>query len=545
MTLEDGRKAYRSGAWSDAYRLLTAASEQGGLEPQDLECLATAAYLTGADEHAVQAMQRAQRAWVESGATARAAKTACLVGFILMGPGERSRASGWFGRAARLLEDVDGPCVARGYVLLPKALQLVAGPDFQRALEVFEEAAGIGQRFGDLDLIAFARHGQARTMLRMGHVDDGLPLLDEVMIGVEAGDVSPVFAGVVYCSAIEACREIFDLDRARAWTYALDAWCGSQPGLVPYRGECFVQRAEMLRHQGAWDESLEESERACAWLMQPSPRPAAGEAFYQLAELHRLRGAFGRAETAYAEATRRGRSPQPGLARLRLAQGDAPAARSALERVLAEARRPSQRLEALPAIVDVALAVGDVGSAGRSANEIAELAEAIGTPAVRARADHARGAVLLAQGKPQEASAPLRSALEAWTSLGAVYEAACVRVRIGEACLRAGDLDTAALHFAAARDTFVRLGAAPALGRLEDVARAGGSPADTDRAGGLTPRELEVLRLVAAGDTNRGIGDALGISERTVERHVSNIFDKTGASSRAAATAFAYENDLL
>jgi DNA-binding CsgD family transcriptional regulator len=451
--------------------------------------------------------------------------------------GEMARGGGWLARARRMIEEGNLDCVERGWLLVPAAIQSFEA-DPTTAHATFGQAVEIGARFGDPDLVAIARNGQGWALIRLGQTAAGAALLDEAMVAVTAGEVSPFVAGGVYCAAIEACQESFDLRRAREWTAALTRWCESQPDLVPYRGQCLAYRAEIMRLHGDWPDAMEEAQRARDRL---SGHPAVGMVFYQQGELHRLRGEFPEAEEAYRQANQWGHSPQPGLAELRLAQGDVAAAAAAIRRVIDETQDRAARSRVLAASVEIGLAIDDVGAARAAADELSQIAADLDAPLLRAGSARATGAVLLAEGDARAACDTLRRAWTAWRELEAPYEAARVRVLVGMACRALADEDTAEMEFDAARSVFEQLGAAPDLARVDSLLRR----ATSRETHGLTPRELQVLRLVSAGRTNKAIAAELVLSERTVDRHLSNIFTKLRVSSRTAATAYAYEHRLL
>lgn len=539
--LELGRDAARRRAWGEAFARLAAADRRAPLAPPDLMQFAMVAHLIGRDTEGADLWARAYRGFLAAGEVERAARCAFWLAFGLLEKGENAQANGWLARARRLLDDGERDCVEQGYLLLPLALQQVAAGDIAAAHATFTRAAGIGERFADRDLTTLARHGQGRTLIGRGELARGVELLDEAMIAVTGGEVFPIIVGTVYCSVISACHEMFDLRRAQEWTEALSRWCDAQPDLVPYRGACLVRRAEIMQLHGAWPEALSEARRACERLSEPPGQQGLGAAYYQEAELHRLRGDVAAAEQAYRRASECGRSPEPGLALLRLAQGQVDAAVAAIRRVLLEIKDRRIRPRMLAAGVEIMLAANDGPAAREAARELADIAGRMEVPFLRAVSAQAEGAVQLAEDRYEAALVDLRRAAHAWAELGAPYEGARVRVLLGLACRALGDQDTAALELDAAARVFQELDARPDLARVQGLSREAVPPA----TGRLTGRETQVLRLLAAGSTNRVIATRLSISEKTVARHVSNIFTKLGLSNRAAATAYAYEHGLL
>jgi DNA-binding CsgD family transcriptional regulator len=539
--LERGRESYVRRAWKDAYDSLSGADEAAGLGAADLELLATSAYMLSRDDEHASALERAHHAHAAAGALLPAARCASWLGITLMLRREPGRATGWFGRAQRLVEREQRDCVERGYLLVPVVEQQLFLGHYGAAYEAAGAAAAIAERFGDGDLLALAVHKQGYALVKQGRLDEGLGLLDEAMVAVTAGELTPIVTGLVYCSVIAGCQEVHAVRRAAEWTNALTQWCEQQPDIVAFTVRCLVHRAEIMKLRGAWPEALQEARQAGRRFALGGNRAGAADAHYQQGEVHRLRGAFAAAEEAYREASRCGAEPQPGLALLRLAQGNGDAAAAAIRRAVGETDDRLERTRLLPAQVHIALAIGEVGEADSACRELSELSAGAEGGVLGAMAAHARGAVQLTQGDAGAALVALRQAWRVWQELGVPYEAARVRLLVGLACRALGDVDGAALELEAAREAFDGLGAAPDLAAVDELTRRA-EPAD---AHGLTPRELQVLRLVAAGETNRAIAAELVLSQRTVDRHVSNIFAKLGVSSRAAATAYAYEHRVI
>jgi DNA-binding CsgD family transcriptional regulator len=537
--LELGRESYASSAWGTAYESLVRADELEPLAAEDLELLATSAYMLGREDEWMRILERAYHRHAEAGEARRAALCAFWIGIHFALRGEMGPATGWLGRAQRLLES-EGECVERGYMLMPVIFEHEAAGDYEGASATAAAAAEIGDRFGDKDLFALAIDTQGEVLVRGGRVREGLGLLDEAMVAATTGELSPIVTGIVYCGVILACEEVYELRRAREWTAVLTRWCEQQPDLVAFTGRCLVHRAQLMQLQGAWPDALAEAERANRRFETAMNQAAAAKACYLQGEVYRLRGEFAEAEEAYRKASQLGSEPQPGWALLRLAQGRTDAAAAAIRRVVGETTAGLRRARLLPAYVEILLNVGDVEEARSACGELEEIAAGCDSDMLRAMLEHARGAVELAAGDAGAALVSLRQASQAWQELEAPYEAARARVLVAQACLALGDEEAFALELDGARSVFEGLGA------VRDVASVNSLTGSAESAAthGLTARELEVLRLIATGKSNREIASALVISEHTVARHVQNIFRKLGVPSRTAAGAFAFEHDL-
>ncbi len=538
--LARGRESYARRTWIDAYTLLSLADQAEPLGGGDLELLATSAYMLGRDDEFVRALERAHHADLDAGDQLRAARCAFWMAANLFVRGEMGRATGWLGRARRLVHREGRECVEQGYLLLLLMFEHEAAGDDEAAIVVAADAIAIGERFGDADLCALAAQDQGILLIKQGRVAEGLGLLDEAMVAVTAGELSPIVNGFVYCGVITGCQAAYEPRRAQEWTAALTRWCERQPDMVSFTGTCLVHRAEIMQMRGDWPDALDEARRAGERCAQAMNRSAAAQALYRQGELHRLQGRFAAAEAAYRRARDGGCEPQPGMALLRLAQGNGAAAAAAIRRLVAETSQRSKRVGLVTAYVEIMLAVGDVRAARDGCDELDELVERWKGPMVGAMAAHARGAVALAEGDAQTALIAGRHAGQAWRELEAPYEAARAGVLMGLACRGLGDEESSALELAAARGVFERLGAVPDLVALDALA-----PPPPGDEHGLTSRELQVLRLVASGKSNRDISAELVISEHTVARHVQNIFAKLGVPSRTAASAFAFTHDLV
>jgi DNA-binding NarL/FixJ family response regulator len=537
-----GRESYAASAWLDAYESLAHADQLDPLAAEDLELLARSAYMVGNDDDYLAGLERAHDLHLAAGEVPRAVRCAFWIGHNLLFRGQSARATGWFGRAQRLLEHDARDCVERGYLLIPVWLEQMASGDYDGGVRTAAQAAEIGERFGEADLVWLARDEQARALAKQGRLKEALALVDEVLVVAVAGELSPIVTGIVYCNTIAFCRDVYELRHAREWTETLTRWCERQPEMVAHNGLCLVHRAEIMELQGAWDEALDEARQAAERFTRGVLNElACGAALYRQGEIHRLRGEFAAAEEAYKGASRCAYEPQPGLALLRLAEGKAWVSVGSIRRVVGETTAPLLRARLLPAYVEIMLAVRDPGEARAASRELDEIVAGHGAEALGAMAAQARGSVALQNGDAAAALAALRSALTVWHDLAARYEIARTRTAIGLACRELHDEDTAVLELEAAREIFASLGARPDRARVDVYLRRAGAAG----AYGLTERELEVLRLAAAGKSNREIASVLVISEHTVARHMQNIFDKLGVSSRTAAGAFAVAHQLV
>jgi DNA-binding NarL/FixJ family response regulator len=531
--IEHARAAYASCRWGDAWRLLSGAPVDA-LDIDDLDRLATAAYLIGHDEEAFAGWARAHQLSADAGELHRAANFGAKLAQGLGFKGDLPRFRGWVDRTARLLEDAGIDCVEQGYLEYGLGMcSLFEAGDIGGAHAHFVHAGKIGARFAHRELTTLARIGEGRMLIYLGELSSGMALLDEAMVSIEAGELAPMATGDAYCTVIDACAELFDVTRCRAWTDSFARWCDTQQELVLYRGHCFLHRAELLTLLGPWPAALEEARCACDRLAAPVNVGALGAACVIEGDLRRLTGDLEGAEELYQRASEYGRDPQPGLSLLRVQQDRLDAAGPMIRRALGEAEDPMARARLLGAYVEIVLRAGDVAAASTAADELRGIATELGTALLRARAGVAAGAVLLAAEDPAAALVELRRAFNEFQALGVRSEAVQARRLVADACAALGDHDAAGIESAAAQAALVSLQGEPEVGE--------GLPSPD----GLTQREFEVLRLLARGKTNRVIAEDLVISEKTVASHVSHIFTKLGVTSRSAATAYAYDNELV
>jgi DNA-binding CsgD family transcriptional regulator len=556
------RELHLESRWAEACEEFAAADRLEPLTAEDLEKFAEAAQVLGRGEEAVKILRRAYEARVAAGDFDWAVTTAFWLWQALIMNREYARANGWVAQVRRLAQErlaQEGPAqedpapalpadVTRpvpmednGWLLVTDAYALIGLTDYEAAVQLLARAAQLASRSGQTDLVAFATTVWGRALIKAGRLKDGLSRLDEAMLSVIDRDTSARATSLLYCSAIATCHEAHEFARAREWTLALGAWLDSLAQLGgAYLGNCRVYRSRLMRLCGAWGDAVDEVALVCDDLSGGYGQLVAGHAFYELGEMYRLLG-NPEAEDAYRRASEYGAPTQPGLALLRLAQDDVETALVGIRRALTETTRPLERLELLTAGVTVMVAAGDFDAARAAVDELALIAQVYDTAAVRTEVAAARGAVALAEGDAATALPLLRSAAQWWREIEAPHAVATLAVLIALACRSLGDEEAAQLELESARATFTRLGARPDLHRVESLMH----PAQAVGSHGLSAREIEVLKLIAAGRTNRAIATELFLSERTVHRHVSNIFDKLGVRSRAAAVSYGVRHHLV
>lgn len=535
--LRAARDACAQYRWDLAHERYRELAMEGDLPIEDAAAYADAAWWLGRTDESLTLSEQLYHRCLQDEEVTSAARLAIEVGFLWLLRGESTVGSGWIGRATRLLREMP-ECVEHGYLRYLDVLDALDRGDVDRALAVARDMRALADRHDDQTLRAVATVYEGMATVGRGNIDEGLALLDEAMLPVRAGTVHPSWAGNLYCQLMALFIDLADVPRARAWTDATERWCDLHSNAAMFIGICRVHRAQLLYLEGAWRDAEQRATRACHDLADMNVEVVAA-AWYQIGELRRVQGDLDSAEQAFTQANELGRDPQPGLALVRLAQGRPSTAAAAVSAALAAVEQPPKRAPLLAAQVDIADAMGVADVGLEAARELTTVAETFATPGLLALARQAAGAARLLADEPDRALPLLRDACRRWRELGARYETARVRELLARALAAVGDTDTAAREHAAAQVAFRDLGAA-----LE-VSDARGAPAPAHLPGGLTLREVEILRRVADGGSNADIAAALTISERTVERHVSNIFGKLEVSSRIEAARFAFVNRLV
>ena len=532
--LVQARRTFEQGDWAGA-GATWAEVDRDELSDDDLDRLAVVNELLGHRDECVEVLQLAYARYEAADATAQAVRTAFRLAMVHSSGGDTAVAAGWTARAERLLDDLDDGGLERGYVTFLRFFRHLGAGEIDLATQCAAEVAACGRRFGDADLSTIGLSALGRIEMYAGKVAAGLALFDEAMAQVVAGGLSPIFAGHAYCTMIEGCQEVSDLGRAAEWTEALSHWCDQQSGMVAFTGQCAVHRGQIMAMRGAYREAIEEFERAIARYTEIGTPISAGQAYAERGEVLRLLGDLPAAEDSYEAATDHGYETQPGLALLWFSQGRLDAASAAIRRLLVEPLGPVQRSRVVPAAIEILESTVDVGEL---VDELEATARSFGCSALLAKAAHARGRQQLSDTDPAGALPYVRKATGLWAGLDCAYEVARVAVDTARALRLLGDAESAAQTLRTAHATATRLGAQPLLAEIEHEL----APAAPPR--GLTQREVEVLRLVARGKSNAEIAETLVLSERTVARHLSNIFTKLDVTSRTSAAAFAFEHGL-
>jgi ATP/maltotriose-dependent transcriptional regulator MalT len=536
--LVSARAEFERGDWSAALERWSAVGRDG-LTAEDLASSAAAAHLLGRIDDALDRYRRAFELRGSEGDTAGAARCAFHLAMISGTSGDRSASAAWLARGERLVESLPAGSLESGYIAFARMFSHLGSGRFAEAGACAVEATEAGRRHDDPNLLATGLCAQGRMAIYGDRIPAGLSLLDESMLEATSHVLAPVMLGHVYCTAIEGCQEVSDLRRVVEWTQLLHRWCADQPGLVTFTGQCALLRAQVMRARGAWDAALDELAAAIERYRLAGATDAVGQAECERGDLLRLRGDLDAADAAYQLSAEHGYDPQPGSALLWLARGRTSAAVAAVRRLLGEPGPSVRRSRVLPAAVDVFLASNDVDGARECALELDGLAEAFASELLSAAAATAWGRVQLAAGDPSGALPYLRKAHQAWVRLDLPYEAALAQATSGRALLALGDHESAQRALTSARDVLASVGARLDVEALDQLVSPGTRPA------GLTQREIEVLGLVAEGRSNAQIASILVLSDRTVARHLSNIFTKLGVGSRTAAAAFAFEHDLM
>ena len=535
-TLETAERAFARNDWPTAFSSFRGAGEAAGLSADQWYSLAESAWWLGEIDVALDAWKRAHDDYVASGDLSRAAMSALFLACHSLERGDAAAGSGWMHRTRRLLDDTpEGP--AHGYLIYFRIFAEMASGDLDAAVCSADEMGKVGRRFDDPNLVALSLIGRGRALVKRGSVAEGMAVLDDAMLEALSGRLHPVWTGAVYCHLMDACHELDELQRAGEWTQAASRWCEGIPNAGLYRGICRVHRAQVLHTRGSWQEAEREATRACQDMAHIAIGTIA-EGHYEIGEIRRLRGDLTGAEEAFRRAHELGRDPQPGLALVRLARGQTDAAAASIRTALTVLVPPLPRARLCVAQVEIALMIDDVETARTACTELEQTAATYESSGLAAAVRQARGALLLREGAAAEAVTALRAACRRWQDLDATHHAANTRLLLAQAYRSLGDEDAAQLELNAADAVFEQLGAEPGRRHVASLRGRGSNP------GGMTDREVEVLRLVAKGCTNRDVAAMLFISERTVHRHLSNIFVKLGISSRSAATAYAFEHGI-
>jgi class 3 adenylate cyclase len=456
--LAAGRAALARHAWQEAFDRLSEADRLGLLGADDLEALASASFFAAKADLELEASERAFARHEADGNQVRAAYLAAAIARTYGHQGKAAIARAWQRRAERLI-GADGDTYAHGYLALAASESAAAQGHLDTALSLAERAIEIGANAADPDLTAFAQSNLGTLKIATGDMASGFALMEEASLAAVNGELTPFTSGITACQMISACRDVTDYRRATEWIEATEKYCVSN-GLAGFPGVCRVHRAEVAAIGGAWEQAEQELERLTGELELFLATPPQADGFYAIGDIRRLKGDFEGAEAALREAHLRGRSPQPALALIRLAQGNIRAAAKAIDAALDDTTWDRlTRARLLPAQVEIAIAANDLGRARSGANELSEILAGYPLPALEAGDRLTRGRLLLAEGDSAGAARELRLAIKGWRDVGAPYEVARARRLLSRALRGLEDDDDADLELHAAIEEFRRLGA--------------------------------------------------------------------------------------
>ena len=523
------RTAHGRRDWHASYEAFTRAGQDTPLGTDDLDAMSTAAWRLGRGKESLRVAERVFAQLARTDPPSAAMKAVDLA-LAWVTRGDLNIGQGWMNRARRLLDGTaEGP--THGYLAYLDAVAAAITGDAQALAEQARVLREMRARLESPAVTALCHVAEALAAIGEARMTEAYGLIDEAMLPVLADQVPIDWAADIYCVVLNQCHRLADLPRMRAWTQSMERWCNDFAASANYGGVCDVHRLQLsaatddyglLEHRLV--RASRELEEVNSW--------AAGEGYYQLGEVRRLRGDADGAFAAFSRARALGVEPQPGEALLRCAIGHSDTAWTELRVALAGEDRLG-RMRLLRGAVEVALARNSLDEAERHCSELESGAEAFGTPGFRAWAAHARGALLVQQGRYGEALDALEAALREYRIQQSRYDTAQVYDWMAVAHKALGDDELAAADSATAENIYAQLGVEPA-------------PVCGQRTpGGLTKREIDILRRVAGGATNKQVAEQICISEKTVSRHLANIYGKLGVSSRTAAVAWAHTNNLL
>ena len=523
--LDRARTAYRSGDWATAREAFEAARRDVAATGADLRALASCEWWLGRQEAGLAHLEAAFRALTDEGDAMGAAEAALVVSLVRLNRGEMTVGIAWLRRARRVLADLPA---GRGHayeVYLTASMDL----DDTGALWSADSVSRMRELADTLRQPAVSALNAVMAgmhAIRAGRTVEGFAQLDEAMLCVVSDELDAEWGGDVLCTTIHVCHELADFRRMADWTRATEAWCAARGAHVVYAGVCRVHRLELQSASGEWDAAEAALQRACEDLGSDHPW-VAGEGWNQLGEIRRLRGDAAGAREAYRRASEAGVDPVPGEALLVLAEGDTERAAAMIAAML-ETRDRVGRARLLRPAIEIALAGGRSLQAEQLLDELENDARAFGSDGFQAWAAHARGMILIHAGDAAGSIGRLHEALDRFRRLGQPWEQANVLCWLATAQELRGEQALAAQLREQAGAIFDRLGAPPVV--VRSAAAEDGGP--------LTSREREIVELVAQGKANRQIADELFISEKTVSRHLANIYVKLDVGSRTAAAAW-------